>query len=197
MFNRRSILTAAVLFIACMTLTSATTGFAASKKSSHPAVKQMQRIADELMAAQRTGTIASFSRVIRRHADITEIANFSLGRYRSQLPKSKRSAYYTGVRRFMSRYFASNSKKYRVKKAVINPKVSEGDGKVYVDSKVKLTSGSTYNIRWTLVKRRGRYKVRDVKVLIFSLVSQQRALFYNFLSKKNGDVNALVLALNR
>ena len=170
---------------------------AAKKTARHPAVKQMEKVADELIKAQRTGTIAGFSNVIRRHADVPDIANFSLGRYRSKLPKSKRSAYYRGVQRFMARYFANNSKRYRVVKATINPTVTPNGKDVYVDTKVKLQSGATYNVRWRLAKRRGRYKITDVKVLVFSLVTQQRSLFYSFLSKKNGDVNALVFALNR
>ena len=198
MTSRRTILSTAFALLICLALLPVPIADAAKKKSrQHPAVKQMEKVADELIAAQRTGTISSFSNVIRRHADVPDIANFSIGRYRSKLPKSKRSAYYRGVRRFMARYFANNSKKYRVAKAIINPTVTPSGKDVFVDTKVRLKSGSTYNVRWRLAKRRGRYRITDVKVLIFSLVTQQRALFYNFLSKKNGDVNALVLALNR
>ncbi|NNE22661.1 MAG: ABC transporter substrate-binding protein [Rhizobiales bacterium] len=170
---------------------------AAKKTSKHPAVRQMEKVANELINAQRTGTIASFSNVIRRHADVPDIANFSLGRYRSKLPKSKRSAYYRGVQRFMARYFARNTKRYRVVKATINPTVTESGEDVFVDTKVELQSGATYNVRWRLAKRRGVYKITDVKILVFSLVTQQRALFYKFLSKRDGNVNKLVLALNR
>ena len=198
MTNRRTILSTAIAVLICLALLPLPAADAAKKKSPrHPAVKQMEKVADELIAAQRTGTISSFSNVIRRHADVQNIANFSIGRYRSKLKKSKRSAYYRGVRRFMARYFANNSKTYRVTKAIINPTVTPVGKEVYVDTKVRLKSGSTYNVRWRLAKRRGRYKITDVKVLVFSLVTQQRALFYKFLSKKNGDVNALVLALNR
>lgn len=197
MTSRRTLLTAALALIMGTALTPFPGAEAAKKSARHPAVKQMEKVADELIKAQRTGTISGFSNVIRRHADVPEIANFSLGRYRSKLPKSKRSAYYRGVQRFMARYFANNSKKYRVVKAIINPTVTPNGKDVYVDTKVKLQSGATYNVRWRLAKRRGRYKITDVKVLVFSLVTQQRALFYNFLSKKKGDVNALVFALNR
>lgn len=197
MTSRRFILTATLAFILSIVLAPLPVADAAKKSARHAAVKKMERVADELIAAQRTGTISSFSNVIRRHADVTEIANFSLGRYRSKLPRSKRSAYYRGVQRFMARYFADNSKRYKVAKAVINPTVTPDGKGVYVDTKVTLKSGTSYNVRWRLAKRRGKYRITDVKVLIFSLVSQQRALFYQFLAKKNGDVNALVLALNR
>ena len=197
MTSRRTFLTAVLAVTIGTALAPLPIAEAAKKSARHPAVRQMEKVADELIKAQRTGTISSFSAIIRRHADVPEIANFSLGRYRSKLPKSKRSAYYRGVQRFMARYFATNSRQYRVAKATINPTVTPNGKHVYVDTKVKLQSGATYNLRWRLAKRRGRYKIVDVKILVFSMVTQQRALFYNFLSKKNGDVNALVLALNR
>ena len=138
MTTRRTLLTAALALIMSTALTPLPGAQAAKKKARHPAVRQMEKVADELIKAQRTGTISSFSNVIRRHADVPDIANFSLGRYRSKLPKSKRSAYYRGVQRFMARYFASNSKKYRVVKAVINPTVTPNGKDVYAAFAVRM-----------------------------------------------------------
>ena len=197
MIPRRTLLTAALALIVSTIVFAMPIAEAAKKTSKHPAVRQMEKVANELIKAQRTGTIASFSNVIRRHADVPDIANFSLGRYRSKLPRSKRSAYYRGVQRFMARYFARNTKRYRVVKAVINPTVTPSGKDVFVDTKVELQSGAVYNVRWRLAKRRNVYKITDVKILVFSLVTQQRALFYKFLSKRDGNVNKLVLALNR
>lgn len=197
MTTRRKLLTAALAVIMSMALMPLPHAEAAKKTARHPAVKQMEKVADELIKAQRTGTIASFSNVIRRHADVRNIANFSLGRYRSKLRKSKRNAYYRGVQRFMARYFARNAKKYQIAKTIINPTVTPNGKEVYVDTKIKLKSGATYNVRWRLAKRRGVYKITDVKILVFSMVTQQRALFYKFLSKRDGNVDKLVFALNR
>lgn len=197
MTSRRSFLTATIGLLLSTGIVPAAQVSAATKPARHPAVKQMQRVARDLIAAQRTGTISSFAAVIRRHADVVEIANYSLGRYRGKLSKSKRSAYYRGVRRFMARYFADQSKKYQIVKADISSNVREDDGDVLISSKVHLKSGSTYTINWRLAKRRGKYRITDVKVLGFSLTYLQRGIFYRFLSKKNGDVNALVVALNR
>ncbi len=171
--------------------------YAAKESSRHPAVKYMKKVARDLIAAQRTGTISSFSAAIRQHADVPEIANYSLGRYRGKLRKSKRGAYYRGVRRFMARYFADQSKRYRVVKADISSNVTESSGAILVNTTVRLKSGATHNITWRLVKRRGSYRITDVKVFGFSLTFLQRGIFYRFLSKRNGDVNALVVALNR
>ena len=157
----------------------------------------MQRVARDLISAQRAGTIDSFSAVIRKHADVTSIGNYSLGPYRPKLRKSKRSAYYRGVRKFMARYFAEQSKKYRVATADIGSDVRTNNGDFLVTTRVKLTSGTSYNVVWRLAKRRGSYKITDVTVLGFSLTYLQRGIFQRFLTKRGGDVNALVLALNR
>ncbi len=177
---------------------SAQPGFAAKKKKArHPAVKYMERVARDLIRAQRAGTISSFSNVIRKHADVPEIANYSLGRYRKSLKKSQRNAYYTGVRRFMARYFADQTKQYRVKRAEIGSNVTKSEGDLIVTTKVYLTSGSTYNVTWRLAPRRGSYRITDAKVLGFSMTYLQRNLFYSFLAKRDGNVKALVTALNR
>ncbi len=169
----------------------------AQSKADHPAARHMQRVANDLIKAQRTGTVDSFSAVIRKHADVTSIGNYSLGRYRPNLRKSKRSAYYRGVRRFMARYFAEQSKTYRVAKADIGSDVRQNNGDFLVTTRVQLTSGASYNVIWRLAKRRGTFKITDVTVLGFSLTYLQRGIFQRFLSKRDGDVNALVLALNR
>lgn len=163
----------------------------------HPAAKYMQKAAQSLMAAQRRGTISAFASAIQRHADVPSIAMYSLGTYRSELRKSKRSAYYRGVRTFMARYFTDQSRKYRVVDAEIDPDVRKTAKDFLVKTRVRLASGSKYNVIWRLKKRRSTYRIVDVKVLGFSLTYLQRGIFYAFLRKRDGDVNALVAALNR
>ena len=198
--SRRNLLALASAFAASGLAGSLHPVLAAKKKKQtkrHPAVRHMEKVAADLIRAQRTGTISSFSSVIRKHADVPDIANYSLGRYRSNLKKSQRGAYYAGVRRFMARYFADQTKKYKIKRAEIGSKVTESDGDFIVQTKVYMTSGSSYNVTWRLVKRRGSYRVTDAKVLGFSMTYMQRNLFYSFLAKRNGNLKALVAALNR
>ena len=71
------------------------------------------------------------------------------------------------------------------------------DGEVVINSKVYLLSGQSYTVVWRLSKNGSRYKVRDAKVLGFSMVYMQRGLFTSFISKRNGDVEQLVAALTR
>ncbi len=173
---------------------------AASAKAStrlHPAVRHLQTVASELLRAQQRGTIKSFSAVLARRADVPAIADYSLGRYKSALPRSKKALYYRGVRTFMARYFADQSRKYRIVKTAIDKTPRKDGADMLVRSKVWLASGATYNVVWRLHKTRKGWRINDVKVLGFSLSFLQRGIFYKYLRKKHGDVNALVAALNR
>jgi phospholipid transport system substrate-binding protein len=162
----------------------------------HPSMAYMRRVAKDLLNAHRQGTVASFRRVIQRHADVAEIANYSLGQYRNKLPDSQRSRYYGGVATFMARYFADQSREFRIAKYVLGDAAAAAKD-ILIDSKVFLLSGQTYTVVWRLAWRGGAYKVADVKVLGFSMVFMQRGLFTSYIAKRDGDVAQLVAALNR
>ena len=97
----------------------------------------------------------------------------------------------------MARYFADQTRTLRVVKSEIDPKAKPNGKDMMVKTRVWLESGKKYNVVWRLGKRRNSWRVVDVKVLGFSLTFLQRGIFQKFLSKKDGDVNALVTALNR
>ncbi|MEO0619381.1 MAG: hypothetical protein AAFZ01_08865 [Pseudomonadota bacterium] len=52
-------------------------------------------------------------------------------------------------------------------------------------------------MQWLLSRRGNTFKVRDINVLSFWVLPHQRNLFRSYVRKANGDVNALVLALNQ
>ncbi len=162
----------------------------------HPALDVMRQAAKEFLNANRQGTLASFKTVLQRHAAIPDIALYSLGQYKTKLPEEQRGRYYGGVVNFMARYFADQSRQYRLAKYELGAASDSGE-EVQVSSKVFLLSGKTYTVNWVLAKREGKFKIVDVKVLGFSLVYLQRNLFTAFLSKRNGDVTQLVGALIR
>lgn len=168
-----------------------------SAMAEHPSMTYMRKVAKDMLNAHRQGTVGSFKTAIQRHADVANIADYSLGQYKSKLPKGQRDRYYGGVVTFMARYFADQSREYRIAKYELGDPSSDGDKDVEISSKVFLISGQTYTVVWKLGWRGGRYKVTDVKVLGFSLVYMQRGLFTAFISKRNGDVGQLIAALNR
>jgi len=164
--------------------------------ASNSALAYMRKVAKDMLSAHRQGTVASFKRAILRHADVSGIADYSLGQYRSKLPAGQKQAYYAGTATFMARYFAAPSREYVVAKYEIGE--AREDGKdVNVQTKVFLMNGQSYTVVWRLSQRGSGFKVADAKVMGFSLIYLQRGIFTSFLSKRNGDVAQLVSALNR
>jgi phospholipid transport system substrate-binding protein len=163
----------------------------------HPSIIFMQKVGKDMLAAHRAGTVGRFSGVIQNYADVPFIANYSLGQYKPKLNPSQRAEYFRGVVLFMSRYFAEQSRSYRVAKYEIGEATVDANKDVVVASKVYLLSGQTYNVAWQLRWAGGRYKITDVKVLGFSLTYLQRGLFTSFISKRKGDVGQLIAALTR
>ncbi len=165
-------------------------------KAEDAAVAYMKKVAKDMLAAHRQGTVASFKRAIQRHADVPAIADYSLGQYKSKLSSSQKQAYYGGTATFMARYFADQSREYVVAKYEIGEADVDGND-VNVDTKVYLMNGQSYTVVWKLGKRGSGFKVEDAKVMGFSLTYLQRGIFTSYLSKRNGDVAQLVAALNR
>jgi len=159
--------------------------------------RYMQKVADELISAQRQGGISAFARVIQQHADIPSIGLYSLGSYRQAMSKTDRTSYYSGMVRFISRYAAKEAPKYPVASAVVIGQSGETKHGVYVDSTVNLQSGMSYDVRWFLVRRGSRWKVRDAEVVGFWMSPFLKNLFEGYISENGGNPKALVIALNR
>lgn len=168
---------------------------ASSARAESPAAF-MQRVANELIAASRTGSVQSFASVIRSHADVPSIGLKALGGYAKALPRSDRPAYYNGMINFIARYAGKEAPKYPVASAVMVGQSRSG-ATAYVDSRVTLRSGSTYDVRWILIRRGRVYKVRDAEVIGFRMTSFLDTLFQNYISENGGNPKALVLALNQ
>ena len=155
----------------------------------------MQRVAKDMMAAARTGSSERMAVVINRHGDVKTLGKFSLGSYLRRLPRSRWGTYYSRMVGFMSRYVIRESRKYDVVRASFARRSFKDELGTNVDSTVTLSDGSTYNVRWLLTRRNGRYRVRDAQVYGFWLSPFQRNLFRNFVREQGGDVNALLAAL--
>jgi ABC-type transporter MlaC component len=162
--------------------------------STHPSITYMKQVGKDLLAAHRNGTVASFLRAIQRHADVPDIALYSLGQYRDRLNNGDRQRYFRGVAVFMSRYFADQSREFPVAKYELGEATPDGKD-ILVASKVYLMTGQVYTVTWRLVWRGKGYKVSDAKVLGFSLIYLQRGIFTSYLSKRNGDLKQLMAAL--
>lgn len=169
----------------------------AAQATKDPAVRYMNRVAVRLQRAAKTSSPKAFHSVVRLHADVPGIALYSLGRYRGDLKRDRRKAYYRGVSRLVANYFADQNKQYRVVKVEMGDKSWRSGKDHMVDSKVTLKNGSRYTIRWRLVRRGKRFKVADVRIVGFWLTTFLRSEFERYVSKRNGNLRALLTALAR
>ncbi len=157
----------------------------------------MQRVANELVAASRSGSQEAFASTLRSHADLPSIGLTALGSYANTLPKTDRPAYYNGMVKFIARYAAKEAPKYPVAKAIVLGQSGDAPGGAYVDSRVTLRSGDTYDVRWKLVRRGAVFKVREAEVIGFEMSTFLNTLFQNYISENGGNPKVLVVALNR
>lgn len=161
------------------------------------ATAYMQRVANELVTASRSGSTAQFAAVIRNHADVPWLGLYSLGSYSSVLSRSDRPTYYNGMVNFIARYAAKEAPKYPVSSAVIAGQAGETKEGIEVDSRVTLRSGESYDVRWLVVRRGSGFKVRDAQVVGFWMSPFLKNLFEGYISDNGGNPKALVVALNR
>ena len=171
-------------------------GWASGARAETPA-SYMQRVANELMAASRTGSSSAMAAVIRAHADVPSIGLTALGSYRERLPQTDRPAYYNGMINFIARYGAKEAPKYPVGKAVMVGQSQANAATSYVDSRVTLRDGTSYDVRWVVNRRGGTYKVRDAEVIGFRMSSFLDTLFQNYIGENGGNPRALVIALSK
>lgn len=159
----------------------------------------MQRVANELVAASRSGSgsALSFATALRSHADLPSIGLTALGTYANRLSKTDRPAYYTGMVNWIARYAAKEAPKYPVARAVVVGQSAGTGGVAYIDTAVTLRDGTTYDVRWTIVRRGSTYKVREAEIMMFQMTTVLGNLFQDYISKNQDNPKALVAALNQ
>ncbi len=160
-------------------------------------VQFMQRAANELLDASRQGSALAFARVLDKYTDKPSVGLYALGSYRKSLNSGDRGSFYSGMVGFLARYAASQAPKYPVRNVVMTSQTKETRSGVYVDSVVTLTDGTSYDVRWWLIRRGGTYKVGDVSVLGFWGREQLKRLFEGYIAENGGNPKALIVALNR
>jgi phospholipid transport system substrate-binding protein len=157
----------------------------------------MQRVANDLIAASRSGSALAFATAIRSNADVPSIGLSALGSYAAILPKADRPAYYNGMINFIARYAAREAPKYPVASAIMVGQSKETSGGTFVDSRVTLQAGDVYDVRWRLVRRGDTFKVREAEIIGFEMTSFLNNLFQTYISDNGGNPRVLVIALNR
>jgi phospholipid transport system substrate-binding protein len=181
----------------CLSVLILVAGAVSPAQAADPAVVFMAKMGRELTAAARTRSPGVMANVIQRYGDVTYIGLYSLGAYRARLAAAERPTYYSGMIRFISRYAAGEAPKYPVARVEWSNESIRGGSGIMVDSKVVLTDGSAYDVRWLLSKAGGTYRVRDAMVLGFWMTPFLKKLFEDYIAQNGGNPAALTTALNR
>ena len=171
--------------------------FASPAARAETAAGFMQRASTELLAANHAQSPAAFSAAIRRYGDVPSIGMGALGNYAGSLPKTDRPLYYNGMVNFIGRYAAKESAKYQVAKATVLGQSEENAAGASVETRVELSSGESYDVRWKLVRSGSSFKIRDAEVLGFWMTPFLGTLFQNYIAENGGSSKALIMALNR
>lgn len=203
MFMPAQRISSVVVRFACAMLALAT--FAAvtgSEARAESPGAYMQRVANEMLAAQRSGGAQeAYATVVRSHADVPGIGLEALGTYASGLPKTDRPAYFNGMVNYIARYAAIEGPKYPVLKAIMVGQTKETKEGAYVDSTITLKTGESYDVRFRVIRRGGTWKVRDAEITGLSLLGTMATVlgvqFQNYIAANGGNPRALVLALNK
>jgi phospholipid transport system substrate-binding protein len=166
-------------------------------RAAEPAIEFMKQVSRDLIAAARSGSQQAFADAIQKYGHVPAIGLYALGEYKPQLQPAERNTYYSGMVRFLARYAAAEAPKYGVSHAeVLSPPVRDDKG-LFVDTRIHLKSGTSYDVRWMLVPHGSGFRVRDAQVLGFWISPFLKKLFEDYIGENGGRVGALVTALSR
>jgi phospholipid transport system substrate-binding protein len=167
------------------------------RAAAEDAVEFMKHASRDLIAAARSGSPKAFEDAINRYGHVPAIGLYALGSYKPQLQASERSIYYAGMVRWIAKYAAGESRKYEVSHAEILGPPQRTERGVFVDSRVHLKDGSTYDVQWMLIPQGNTFRIRDAQVMTFWMTPFLKDLFEKYIAENGGRVQALMIALNR
>ena len=146
------------------------------------------------VASGSQGSMASsFRSLMARHAAISAIGIFSLGKYKNKLPSSQRAEYYKLIEKFVGGLFVKYAPQFAGNRIQITGSKARSAKDIIVSSKVHFANGKApLDVKWRLLKSGGGFKIFDVRVLGIWLAIQQRTEFVSVIQRNNGDVGALL-----
>lgn len=147
-----------------------------------PGLEAVQSAAASLNQAAASGSPQAFAAAIDRHTDVSRLAMFALGPYRSALPRSQRSEYIRLTREFIGRFLARRSG------SIAGSRMEVVD--CFTDS------GYTYFVTRVggrrVVWRLEGDRIIDVNAGGVWLMPQMRSNFVSVIRRGNGNPAALI-----
>jgi hypothetical protein len=145
----------------------------------------VKNAASAFIGGARNGSAPAFASALARHADVSALAIFALGKYRDELPSVRRSEYVKNTHRYMSAFLASHAGRF-----------GGGPGLMiesFSGSLVETSINGESKILWRVSGGR----VQDVRISGVWLALQLRSKFTGIITRSRGDVTALLDYLAR
>lgn len=135
---------------------------------------------------------------LERVVDVDGVGRFCLGRYWQSTTAEQRDAYLRLFRLVLVNSIAGHLGQYepgRVRIAVGRP--SPRPEGVLVPTTIERPNNKPVSISWVVAGEDGRYRINDVVAEGVSLRLTQRSDYSAFLSRNNGEVSALIGAMQQ
>lgn len=142
----------------------------------------VESAAASFQQAAATGSPQGFATAIDQHTDLSRVAMFALGPYRSALPDARRSEYVQLTRQFLGRFLARRASGFAGAQLQIVDCSSDA-GYTYIESRV-----GGQRVIWRLEGDR----IIDVNLGGVWLLPQMRQNFVSVIERGNGDPTALL-----
>lgn len=165
--------------------------------SNDPAVQFMERVAKDMLAAQRSRSVQAMQLAVGRYGDMQALGLYALGDFRNRLEAVDREPYILGVTRFLGRYAATEAPKYPIRSVSFAQESRKAKYGIAVDSTITMQDGSTHEVSWLLMKYGSNYRVRDAQALVGWMSPMLRTLFEDYINQNGGSVKALISVLQR
>ena len=163
-------------------LVAALTAATPARAQSCPGDQVVHSAAASLNQAAATGSPQAFAAVVDQHADVSQLAMFALGPYRSALPEAWRVEYVQLTREFLGRFLAERAGSLAGADMQIVG-CSADSGYTYIDTRV-----AGQRVVWRLEGNR----IMDVNFGGVWLLPQMRSNFVSVIQRGNGDPAALL-----
>lgn len=136
---------------------------------------------------------AKFVRLLSRHANMNTVGRFALGRYRKNLPASKKPRYNKLVKAYIAGLFVYYAKDFRGRGMEILSSRKSGKSTI-IKSQINF-GGKKTPVIWRVYSSGARHRVTDVNIRGVWMSIQLRQKFGNILKKNKGDIDALIAFL--
>lgn len=192
------------ILIACAALAALTPGLARAQQDQlSVAADFIRRSGNELaaVAAQAKNSAngrAQLSQFVDRVADVNAVGRFCLGRYWRMATPAQQQQFLEVFHQVLANSVANRLGDYQggTASVIIARPVQAADG-IDVATTVERPGNPPVHVTWVVSMESGGPKIIDVIAEGMSMRLTQRSDYASFLTRNNGNVGALILALQR